>query len=89
MWQIFLTAPKKKIRPRFDVSAKDEVHQADLLFLPHDTAKAEKVTSCHSCKQHTLSYSSTLLSTCIIQIFQSYNPEKLREVTAKARMVEL
>ena len=37
MWQIYLPAPKKIIRPRFDVSAKDEVHQADLLFLPHDT----------------------------------------------------
>ena len=37
VWQIYLPAPKKIIRPRFDVSAKDEVHQADLLFLPHDT----------------------------------------------------
>ena len=37
MWQIYLTAPKKIIRPRFDVSAKNEVHHADLLFLPYDT----------------------------------------------------
>ena len=37
VWQIYLPAPKKIIRPRFDVSAKDEVHQADLLFIPHDT----------------------------------------------------
>ena len=37
MWQIYLPAPKKILRPRFDVSAKDEVQQADLLFLPHDT----------------------------------------------------
>ena len=37
VWQIYLPAPKKIIRPRFDVSAKDEEHQADLLFLPHDT----------------------------------------------------
>ena len=37
VWQIYLPAPKKIIRPRFDVSAKDEIHQADLLFLPHDT----------------------------------------------------
>ena len=36
MWQVYLPAPKKIIRPRFDVSAKNEVHQADLLFLPHD-----------------------------------------------------
>ena len=43
MWQIYLPAPKKIIRPRFDVSAKDEVHQADLLFLPHDTVKVGRV----------------------------------------------
>ena len=34
IWQVYLPAPKKIIRPRFDVSAKDEVHQADLLSLP-------------------------------------------------------
>jgi hypothetical protein len=37
IWQIYLPAPKKIVRPRFDVSTKNEVHQADLLFLPHDT----------------------------------------------------
>ena len=37
IWQIYLPAPKKIIRPKFDVSAENEVHQADLLFLPHDT----------------------------------------------------
>ena len=36
VWQIYLPAPKKIIRPKFDVSAENEVHQADLLFLPHD-----------------------------------------------------
>ena len=35
IWQIYLPAPKKIIRPRFDLSAKDEMHQADLLFLPY------------------------------------------------------
>ena len=37
MWQIYLPPPKKIIRPRFDASTKNEIHQADLLFLPHDT----------------------------------------------------
>ena len=37
MWQIYLPPPKKIIRPRFDSSTKNEIHQADLLFLPHDT----------------------------------------------------
>lgn len=36
VWQIYLPAPKKIVRPRFEVYGKNEVHQADLLFLPHD-----------------------------------------------------
>ena len=36
MWQIYLPAPKHIPRPRFDVRTPNEVHQADLLFLPHD-----------------------------------------------------
>ena len=39
VWQVYLPAPKKIIRPLFDVSAKNEVHQADLLFLPHDRVR--------------------------------------------------
>ena len=37
VWQIYLPPPKKIIRPRFDASTKNEINQADLLFLPHDT----------------------------------------------------
>ena len=36
MWQIYLPAPRHIPRPKFDVSVPNEVHQADLLFLPHD-----------------------------------------------------
>ena len=36
LWQIYLPAPKHIPRPRFDVRTPNEVHQADLLFLPHD-----------------------------------------------------
>ena len=43
VWQIYLPATKKIIRPMFDVYAEDEVHQADLLFLPHDTLKVDRV----------------------------------------------
>ena len=43
MWQIYLPPPKKIIRPRFDVSAENEVHQADLLFLPYDTVKVGRI----------------------------------------------
>jgi len=36
IWQIYLPAPKHIPRPKFDVSSPNSVHQADLLFLPHD-----------------------------------------------------
>jgi hypothetical protein len=36
IWQIYLPAPSQIPRPKFDVSVPNEVHQADLLFLPHD-----------------------------------------------------
>ena len=36
IWQICLPAPRRVPRPRFDVAVPNEVHQADLLFLPHD-----------------------------------------------------
>ena len=43
VWQIYLPPPKKIIRPRFDVSTENEVHQADLLFLPYDTVKVGRI----------------------------------------------
>jgi len=36
LWQIFLPAPRRIPRPKFDVPTPNQVHQADLLFLPHD-----------------------------------------------------
>ena len=35
-WQIYLPAPRYVPRPKFDVATPNSVHQADLLFLPHD-----------------------------------------------------
>ena len=37
LWQIYLPAPRYIPRPKFDVLPPNAVHQADLLFLPHDT----------------------------------------------------
>ena len=37
IWQIYLPALKHIPRPIFDVSVPNEVHRADLLFLPHDS----------------------------------------------------
>ncbi|MEW8525348.1 MAG: DDE-type integrase/transposase/recombinase [Candidatus Thiodiazotropha endolucinida] len=36
IWQVYLPAPRRIPRPKFDVPTPNEVHQADLLFLPHD-----------------------------------------------------
>ncbi|MEW8688578.1 MAG: transposase family protein [Candidatus Thiodiazotropha sp.] len=37
IWQIYLPAPRHIPRPKFDVVVvPNEVHQADLLYLPHD-----------------------------------------------------
>lgn len=39
IWQVYLPAPKYIPRPSFTVDTPNEVHQADLLFLPHDRVK--------------------------------------------------
>ncbi|XP_031553858.1 uncharacterized protein LOC116290879 [Actinia tenebrosa] len=39
IWQVYLPVPKYIPRPSFTVNAPNEVHQADLLFLPHDTVR--------------------------------------------------
>ena len=36
IWQIYLLAPRRVPRPKFDIATPNEVHQADLLFLPHN-----------------------------------------------------
>ena len=36
IWQIYLPAPRRIPRPKFHVPTPNAVHQADLLFLPHD-----------------------------------------------------
>ena len=36
IWQIYLLSPRHIPRPKFDVAVQNEVHQADLLFLPHN-----------------------------------------------------
>ena len=42
LWQIYLPAPKRVPRPKFDVSIPNKVHQADPLFLPHDKLPRER-----------------------------------------------
>ena len=42
LWQIYLPAPRHVPRPKFDVATPNSVHQADLLFLPHDKLPRRK-----------------------------------------------
>ena len=37
LWQVFLPAPKRIDRPHFDITKINQMHQADLLYLPPDT----------------------------------------------------
>ena len=39
LWQIYLPSPRYYPRPHWTVDKPNEVHQADLLFLPHDTVR--------------------------------------------------
>ena len=39
IWQIYLPAPRHIPRPKFDVAVPNEVHQADLHYLPHDRVR--------------------------------------------------
>lgn len=39
IWQVYLPPPRRIPRPKFDVPTPNEVHQADLLFLPHDRVR--------------------------------------------------
>ena len=44
LWQVYLPPPRYIPRPKFDVSTPNAVHQADLLFLPHDKLPRGKKT---------------------------------------------
>ena len=39
LWQIYMPAPRYIPRPHWRVDRPNKIHQADLLFLPHDTFK--------------------------------------------------
>ena len=39
LWQIYLPSPRYFPRPHWTVEKPNEIHQADLLFLPHDTVR--------------------------------------------------
>ena len=41
IWQIYLPAPRHIPRTKFDIATPNELHQADLLFLPHDKVRSK------------------------------------------------
>ena len=45
IWQIYLPATRHIPRPKFDVLVPNEVHQADLLFMPHDRVENLRLRS--------------------------------------------
>ena len=42
IWQIYLPAPKKIIRPKFENYIPNDTHQMDLLYLPYDKIGKKK-----------------------------------------------
>ena len=44
LWQVYLPAPRYIPRPKFDVPVPNAVHQADLLYLPHDRPPRSRKT---------------------------------------------
>ena len=44
LWQIYLPAPQYIPRPKYDVPVPNKVHQADLLYLPHDRPPRSRKT---------------------------------------------
>ena len=60
IWQIYLPAPRHIPRPRFDVSVPNEVHQADLLFLPHDRDDSRH-RGRHKATTHVWKYALTVV----------------------------
>ena len=44
LWQVYLPSPRYIPRPKFDVPVPNKVHQADLLYLPHDRPPRSRKT---------------------------------------------
>ena len=46
IWQIYLPAPRKIIRPKYENTIPNDTHQMDLLFLPTDTIRRKRYKYC-------------------------------------------
>ena len=78
LWQIYLAPPEYIPRPRWTVSKPNKVHQADLLFLPHDTFKRKTyryalvvidVASRYKDAEALTSKESSEIARCFVKIY--------------------
>ena len=78
LWQIYLNPPEYIPRPRWTVSKPNQVHQADLLFLPHDTFKRKTyryalvvidVASRYKDAEALTSKESSEIARCFVKIY--------------------
>ena len=85
LWQVYLAPPEYIPRPRWTVSKPNQVHQADLLFLPHDTFKRKTyryalvvidVASRYKDAEALTSKESSEIAKCFIKIY-SRKPGRL------------
>ena len=79
LWQIYLPAPKHIPGPKFDVSTPNAVHQADLLFLPHDTLGRGR-------GRKTYKYALTVV--VVASRFKEAEPLTLKDSTEVAKSFE-
>jgi len=77
LWQDYLPAPQHIPRPKFDVPVPDKVHQADLLYLPHDHPPRSR---------KTFKYVLTVVD--VASRYEDGEPLTTKEATEVARALE-
>jgi len=76
-WQIYLPAPRYIPRPKFDVPVPNKVHQADLLYLPHDRSPRSR---------KTFNYALTVVD--VAYLFKETEPLTTKEAREVAAALE-
>ena len=77
LWQIYLPAPRYIPRPKFDVPVPNQVHQADLLYLPRDRPP---------CSRKTFKYALTVVD--VASCFKEAEPLATKEAREVAAALE-
>ena len=77
LWQVYLPAPRYIPRPKFDVPVPNKVHQADLLYLPHDRPPRSR---------ETFKYALTVVD--VASLFKEAKPLTTKEAREVAAALE-